>query len=101
MIKSVITQYSVYIMTNKKNTVLYTGVTNDLERRVWEHKFENGSKFTSLYKCFKLVYYEDYPSIIDAIAREKQIKAGSRLKKLQLINLENPDWTDLSKDWYE
>src|SRR5690606_38310788 len=100
MIKSVIIQYSVYIMTNEKNTVLYTGVTNNLERRVWEHKFENGSKFTSLYKCYKLVYYEDYASVNEAIAREKQIKAGSRSKKLELINSENSDWSDLSKDWF-
>ncbi|ADY52883.1 Excinuclease ABC C subunit domain protein [Pseudopedobacter saltans DSM 12145] len=100
MIKSVIKQYSVYIMTNRNNTVLYTGVTNDLERRIWEHKFENGSKFTSLYKCHKLVYYEDYASVKEAIAREKQIKAGPRSKKLELINLENPNWSDLSKDWF-
>ena len=93
--------YSVYLMTNKNNTTIYTGVTNDLLRRVWEHKFDKGSKFTSKYNCNKLVYYEEYPLIINAINREKQIKAGSRKKKEDLINLDNPNWTDLSFNWYD
>ncbi|WP_026905407.1 GIY-YIG nuclease family protein [Pedobacter glucosidilyticus] len=93
--------YSIYLLTNKNNTVIYTGVTNNLERRMWEHKFEKGSKFTSKYKCNKLVYYEDFHTIIDAIAREKQIKAGSRAKKIELINSMNMNWDDLSKDWFE
>ena len=93
--------YSIYLLTNKNNTVIYTGVTNDLQRRMWEHKFDKGSKFTSKYNCNKLVYYEDFKYILDAIAREKQIKAGSRVKKIELIDFINKSWDDLSKDWYE
>jgi putative endonuclease len=93
--------YSVYLLTNKNNTVIYTGVTSNLLGRIWEHKFDKGSKFTSKYNCNKLVYYEDYPSITEAILREKQIKSGSRAKKEALVNLENPDWKDLSASWYE
>ena len=89
----------VYIMTNKNNTVLYTGVTNDLERRVKEHKDGEGSKFTSRYNCSKLVYYEIFTSAKEAIAREKQIKGGSRKKKEDLINHENPKWNNLAIDW--
>jgi putative endonuclease len=87
--------YCVYIMTNKYNTVLYTGVTNNLKRRGWEHKEGFGSVFTSKYRVTKLVYYEVYENINLAIAREKQIKGGSRQKKLDLINGFNPDWHDL------
>ena len=93
--------YSIYLLTNKHNTVIYTGVTNDLQRRMWEHKFDKGSKFTSKYNCNKLVYYEDFKYILDAIAREKQIKAGSRAKKIELINSLNQKWDDLSRDWYD
>lgn len=82
-------------MTNKYNTVLYTGVTNNLKRRVWEHKEGLGSLFTSRYRVTKLVYYEVYENINLAIAREKQIKGGSRQKKLDLVNGFNPDWHDL------
>ena len=88
--------YYVYIMTNKTNTVLYTGVTNDLIRRVYEHKnkmFPNS--FTSRYNINKLVYYAETTSIYSAIQREKQIKAGSRQKKIDLINDFNPTWKDL------
>jgi putative endonuclease len=87
--------YCVYIMTNKYDTVLYTGVTNNLKRRVWEHKEGLGSLFTSRYRVTKLVYYEVYENINLAIAREKQIKGGSRQKKLDLVNGFNPDWHDL------
>jgi putative endonuclease len=87
--------YCIYIMTNKYNTVLYTGVTNNLKRRVWEHKEGLGSLFTSRYRVTKLVYYEVYENINLAIAREKQIKGGSRQKKLDLVNGFNPDWHDL------
>jgi putative endonuclease len=83
-------QYFVYIMTNKNNTVLYTGMTNDLARRVWEHKEKQIKEFTSRYNITKLVYYEIFGTAYDAISREKQIKAGSRQKKLDLINNENP-----------
>ncbi len=89
-------EFCIYIMTNKYNTVLYTGVTNNLQRRVWEHKIGVGSKFASKYRTTKLVYYEVSNSIKSAILREKQIKGGSRQKKLDLINSLNPDWKDLS-----
>lgn len=91
-------EYFVYIMTNKYNTVLYTGVTNDLMRRVWEHKEGFGSTFTSRYRVNKLVYYESYENINLAIAREKQIKGGSRQKKINLLNSLNPDWKDLYEE---
>jgi putative endonuclease len=91
-------EYFVYIMTNKYNTVLYTGVTNDLMRRVWEHKEGFGSTFTSRYRVNKLVYYESYENINLAIAREKQIKGGSRQKKINLVNSLNPGWKDLYEE---
>jgi putative endonuclease len=87
--------YFVYIMTNRYNTVLYTGVTNDLRRRVLEHKSGQGGHFTSKYRVNKLVYYEAGSDIVAAIAREKQIKAGSRQKKIELIESMNPEWRDL------
>ncbi len=90
--------YFVYIITNKYNNVLYTGVTNDLSRRVVEHKTGATPGFTSKYNVSKLVYYEDYEDIHLALAREKQIKAGSRQKKLDLVNGINPEWRDLSED---
>ncbi len=88
-------QYWLYIMTNKNNTTLYTGVTNNLQRRVWEHKNGTGSKFTSKYKITKLVFYESFTRIYDAIAAEKQVKAGSRARKITLIESINPEWRDL------
>jgi putative endonuclease len=88
-------KYYVYILTNKYNTVLYTGVTNNLNRRVIEHRDKIGSKFTSKYNVYKLVYYEFFLYINDAIAREKQIKAGSRQKKIDLIESKNKNWKDL------
>lgn len=93
-------EYCVYIMTNSRHTVLYTGVTNDLQRRVEEHKSGKGSAFTKKYNVNKLVFYESGDDINIAIAREKQIKAGSRKKKLDLINSMNPEWKDLSEDFY-
>ena len=90
--------YCAYIMTNKNNTVLYTGVTNDLYRRVTEHKSGKGSNFTSKYKTTKLIYYKCGTDIYAAIDREKQIKGGSRQKKEELINNINPDWKDLFED---
>jgi len=89
------TQYYVYMMTNIRNTVLYTGVTNDLIRRVYEHKEKLVNGFTKKYKIAKLVYYEVFEDIENAILREKQIKAGSRQKKIQLINSINTEWRDL------
>jgi putative endonuclease len=91
-------QYYIYIMTNKNNAVLYTGMTNDLARRVWEHKEKKKKGFTCRYNAIKLVYYEIFATAYDAIAREKQIKAGSRQKKLDLVNKVNPDWKDLYND---
>jgi putative endonuclease len=88
-------QYYIYIMTNKYNTVLYTGVTNNLKRRVYEHKEKLGGGFTSKYNVNKLVYYEVTEDMNTAIAREKQIKGGSRKKKIDLINSMNPEWKDL------
>ena len=88
-------QYCVYIMTNRNNTVLYTGVTNDLIRRVSEHKIGQGGKFTAKYRVTKLVYYECGDDINAAIDREKQIKGGSRQSKIDLINAVNPEWKDL------
>ena len=89
-------QYYIYILTNKHNTVLYTGVTNNLPRRVSEHKAGEGSAFTRKYNLDKLVYYECTDDISLAIAREKQIKAGSRQTKIDLIEEMNPAWDDLS-----
>ena len=83
----------VYILSNKNNTALYVGVTSNLTGRIWEHKnnvFINS--FTSRYNINKLVYYEWLPSIEEAIEREQQLKAGSRKKKIDLIELENPEW---------
>lgn len=87
---------AIYIMTNKNNTVLYTGVTSDLKRRIYEHKnhlYKNS--FTDKYNIEKLIYFETFHSIEEAILREKQIKAGSRNKKIDLINSINPKWNDL------
>lgn len=92
--------YYVYMVSNKHNTVIYTGVTNDLERRMLEHKSKHNFGFTQKYKCHKLIYYEEFQWIEEAIAREKQIKGGSRLKKMNLINSMNPAWADLSVDWF-
>jgi len=88
-------QYCVYIITNAHHTVLYTGVTNDLQRRAYEHKNGMGGAFMKKYKVHKLVYYEVGENIHFAIAREKQIKGGSRQKKIELINSLNPEWKDL------
>ena len=85
-------------MTNKNNTVLYTGVTNDLNRRVYEHKKKMMDGFTKKYNVDKLVFYEVYDDINNAIAREEQIKSGSRVKKIKLIEEMNSGWKDLFND---
>jgi len=90
--------YYIYIMTNKRNTVLYTGVTNDLKRRVYEHKEKLVEGFTKKYNITKLVYFEVFDSIENAILREKQIKGGSRQKKIDLINSMNKAWRDLYEE---
>jgi len=87
--------YCVYIMTNLHYTVLYTGVTNNLKRRVFEHKNGQGGVFTKKYNVNKLVYFEVGDDVHYAISREKQIKAGSRQKKIDLINSLNSEWKDL------
>ena len=89
----------VYIVTNKNRTTLYTGVTSDLYSRAHQHKTHFFPKsFTTRYNCEILVYYKFYPLIEEAIAFEKKIKAGSREKKIALINDMNPDWTDLFEE---
>jgi len=88
-------QYYVYIMTNKNNSVLYTGITNDLKRRVFEHKEKLVNGFTKKYNVSKLIYYEIFEDPENAILREKKIKAGSRQKKIDLINGMNIQWKDL------
>lgn len=89
-------QFFVYLTTNSNNTVIYTGMTNNLTRRVYEHKEKMIEGFTKKYNVIKLVYYEIYKELYLAIAREKQIKAGSRRKKVELIEKNNPEWKDLS-----
>ena len=86
---------AIYIMTNKKHRTLYTGVTSDLVRRVYEHKNNLKEGFTTQYNCKKLVYYELFDDMMSAIAREKQIKGGSRKDKLKLIEEKNSEWQDL------
>ncbi len=91
-------QYYVYIMTNRSKT-LYTGVTGNLIRRVYEHKNKLVDGFTRRYNITKLVYYETTSEITSAIAREKQIKGWLRKKKIALIESMNPEWKDLSEEW--
>ena len=91
-------QYYVYIMSNKTNTVTYTGVTNNLYRRIYEHRNKLGGGFTSRYNIKKLVYYEVYQDTENAILREKQIKRWSRENKVKLVNTRNQDWHDLYEE---
>ena len=93
--------YYVYILTNQNHTTLYTGVTNDLIRRVIEYKESKGKSFSYRYNLHKLVFYEVYPDINLAITREKQIKAGPRKRNLQLIEGLNPDWDDLFESYWD
>lgn len=90
----------VYIMTNRSRT-LYTGVTNDLRRRVYEHKHKLVPGFTEKYNITRLVYFEETPNVQAALAREKQIKGWLRAKKIALIEDANPEWRDLSEGWYD
>ena len=92
-------QYYVYIMTNHSRT-LYTGVTSDLERRVYQHKHKEIPGFTARYNIKQLVYYETTRDVRSAIAREKQIKGWRRVKKVALIEAGNAHWEDLSEGWY-
>ena len=92
-----------YILTNSTKKVLYTGVTNDLDRRLYEHYFDIDQKgsFTGKYKCYYLIWYERHQYINNAIEREKEIKGWTRAKKVELIEQENPDWFFLNKDIME
>ena len=85
-------------MASKRNGTLYTGVTSDLPKRAWEHRYSVAPGFTAKYQCKLLVWYELYETMLEAIAREKQIKGGSRKKKIILIEVLNPDWRDLYDD---
>ncbi len=93
-------QYYTYILASQKNGTLYIGVTNDLERRVFEHKNKINEGFTSKYNVILLVYFEYFQFINDAILREKRLKKWNRQWKINLIEEENKDWKDLSEDWY-
>ena len=91
-------RFYVYMLTNFKNTVIYTGVTNDLMRRVFEHRMKLRDGFTKRYNITKLVYYEEFVDVKNALAREKRIKGGSRRKKVELIDKFNPEWRDLFEE---
>ena len=88
-------QYYIYLLGNKNNTTIYTGITSDLKRRIWEHKNKTTKGFSSKYNLYKLLYYEIYNDPENAIIREKQIKSGSREKKIELIESMNLKWIDL------
>lgn len=87
--------FHVYIMTNKNNTVLYTGVTGNLSQRIWQHKKGKGCSFTNKYRCTKLLFVEEVCDAVSAREREKEIKGWKRNKKAELINSINPKWADL------
>ena len=91
--------YYVYILTNWKGNVMYIGVTNDLERRLYEHKNELVEGFTKQYHVHKLVYYEETSDVRAAVEREKQLKKWARAKKNALVETINPEWKDLSEEW--
>ena len=91
--------YYVYILTNWNNRVMYIGITNDLTRRLYEHKAEVVSGFTKRYHVHKLVYFESTSDVKAAIEREKQLKGWTREKKNNLVMKNNPDWADLSENW--
>jgi putative endonuclease len=91
--------YFVYILTDKGRKTLYIGVTNELPKRLWEHRNPEKKSFTQQYHCVVLVYYEQFPDVHAAIAREKQLKGWRRSKKIALIEKQNPRWEELSADW--
>ena len=93
-------KYWIYIVSNRYMSTIYTGVTNDIVRRVWEHKYGNIKGFTHIYKCNILLYFEQFSDINQAIAREKQIKGWRRDKKIELIVALNPERQDLAADWF-
>jgi len=90
--------YTVYILTNKKDGVLYIGVTSGIDDRLRRHRLGEGSTFTKKYQAHRLVYFEDFQYVNDAIAREKQLKNWHRQWKINLIEAENPDWNDLAPE---
>ena len=91
--------YTVYILTDKSRATLYIGITHDLPTRLWQHRNPERPSFTQRYHCILLMHAEHYGDVSDAIAREKQLKGGTRAKKRALIERENPRWDDLSADW--
>ena len=93
--------YYVYILANKRNGTLYTGVTNNLEARMYQHKNGIGSKFTSKYSVDMLMYYEETDDMGEAIHREKQLKKWKRAWKMSLIEESNPSWKDLAEEWFD
>ena len=95
-IKGTLYMYYVYIMTNKYRTVLYTGVTGNIEKRIYEHKNKTVEGFTSKYNADKVVYIEGFENVVDAINAEKTIKGWRRSKKIAIIEEKNPNWNDLS-----
>lgn len=90
--------YYIYIITNRYNDVLYTGITNNLERRIYEHKHKLIDGFSKKYNLNKLVYFEEFHDVNDALSSEKRIKGWLRKKKIDLIESQNPRWNDLSRD---
>ena len=92
--------FYVYMVCNRSRTVLYTGVTNSLERRLWFHANENPKSFVNRYRCDRLVYYESFNTARDAISREKEIKGWRREKKNDLVRTLNPSWKDLRHDLF-
>ncbi len=92
--------YFVYILTNQLGNVMYIGITNDLTRRIYEHMHKLVKGFTTKYNVDKLIYYEQYGDVREAITREKQLKGWTRAKKNTLVESMNPDWKDLIEDWY-
>src|ERR1017187_250485 len=92
--------YCTYMMASRSHT-LYIGVTGDLHKRVFEHKWKEHAGFSERYNCDRLVWFERYEEVANAIAREKQLKGWRREKKIVLIEKMNPAWIDLSRDWYE
>lgn len=98
MPNSSVSSYWVYIMTNRSDT-LYIGMTNNLPRRIWQHRVGNVEGFAATYRIDRSIYAEAFPEVRDAIAREKQLKGWRREKKVALIEATNPGWNDLGEDW--
>ena len=93
-------RYFTYIMASRSHT-LYIGITGELQRRVFQHKWKEQAGFTARYNCDRLVWFEGHEDVIKAIAREKQLKGWKRSRKIELIESVNPAWIDLSRDWYD